>query len=54
MNREARGSAGIAGLMLVGIPAVEAMFSGAPGLQHLATALMGIGLLTACVVSSRS
>jgi hypothetical protein len=53
MNREARGSAGIAGLMLVASPGVEAMFSGAPGLAHLATALIGIALLTACVVSSR-
>ena len=54
MNREARGSAGIAGLMLVAVSGVEAMFSGAPGLPHLATALTGIALLTACVVSGRS
>jgi hypothetical protein len=53
VNREARGSVGIAGLMLVAMPGVEAMYSGAAGLPHLATAVMGIALLIIFAVSSR-
>lgn len=53
MNREARASAGIAGLVLTGVSGIELMFSGSPGLPHLVTALLGVALLIVCVVSSR-
>ena len=53
MNHEARASAGIAGLVLVGVSAIELVFSGTPGLPYLATALFGVVLLTVCIVSSR-
>ena len=53
MNREARASAGIAGVVLVGVSGIEFMFSGSPGLPHLATALLGVVLLTVCTVTSR-
>jgi|KBSMisStaDraftv2_1062788.scaffolds.fasta_scaffold472621_2 hypothetical protein len=42
MNREARASVGIAGLVLVGVSAIELILSGSPGPPHLATALLGV------------
>jgi len=53
MNREARASVGIAGLVLVGVSAIELILSGSPGPPHLATALLGVALLVVCIVSSR-
>ena len=53
MNREARASAGIAGLVLVGVSGIELVFSGTPGLPYLATALFGVVLLIVCIVSGR-
>ena len=52
-HHEARASAGIAGLVLVGVSGIELMLSGSPGLPHLATALLGVVLLIVCTVSSR-
>ena len=52
-DREARASAGIAGLVLVGVSGIELMFSGSQGLPYLATALLGVALVVSCIVSSR-
>ena len=50
---EARASAVIAGLVLVGVSGIELVLSGTPGLPYLATALFGVVLLIVCIVSSR-